>query len=245
MIGSNLDKERSETHELNFGSKVISFSVLYRKRKTLAISVHPDASVCVIAPEGQQLTAIKGKVLKRAPWILKQKRYFSEFLPKQPAKKFVTGETHRYLGKQYRLKVIKASSERVSLKGRFLTVYCTKGASPADVKRLLTRWYRERAEDRFQKSLNRCFESFAKFMVEPPQLKVRRMSKRWGSCIQGTIVLNPELVKASTRCIDYVVMHELCHLRIMDHSTKFYNMLTKLMPDWKEQKHKLETSANH
>jgi predicted metal-dependent hydrolase len=242
MIGSNLDKERPETHELNFGSKVISFSVLYRKRKTLAISVHPDTSVCVIAPEGQPLIAIKGRVLKRAPWILKQKRYFSEFLPKQPAKKFVTGETHRYLGKQYRLKVIKASSERVSLTGRFLTVYCTKRASQADVKRLLTRWYRERAEDRFQKSLDRCIKSFAKFMVEPPQLKVRRMSKRWGSVTSaGVIYLNPDLVKVSTQCIDYVVIHELCHLKVANHSSAFYRLLGKVLPDWKLRKNRLES----
>jgi len=244
-MSRNLLKGHPTTHQLNFGSKVICFSVTYRKRKTLAISVQPDTSVCVVAPEGQPLIAIKGKVLKRAPWILKQKRYFSQFLPKQPARKFVTGETHRYLGKQYRLKVVQRSTERVILKGGFITVYCGKGATQADVRRLVTGWYRQKAEERFQKSLDRCIKSFAKFKVNTPQLKVKRMSKRWGSCTtSGIIYLNPELIKASSECIDYVVVHELCHLQIMHHSSAFYRMLTGIMPDWQDRKETLEATTN-
>jgi len=242
-MSRNLLKEHPRTHQLNFGSKVICFSVIYRKRKTLAISVQPDTSVCVVAPEGQPLIAIKGKVLKRALWILKQKRYFSQFLPKQPARKFVTGETHRYLGKQYRLKVVKSSPERVSLKGRFLSVYCGKGATQADVKRLVTGWYRERAEERFQKSLDRCIKSFSKFKVKRPELKVKQMSKRWGSCTAaGLIYLNPDLIKTSSDCLDYVIVHELCHLKIKSHSPAYYRLLNRLMPDWEQRKLKLERS---
>jgi|688.fasta_scaffold192706_2 predicted metal-dependent hydrolase len=234
----DLLKTLPEKHEVNFGSKIISFALEYRPRKTLAISVYPDSTVRVIAPEGQSLTSIKGKVLKRAPWIVKQKFFFSQFQPKQPNKKFISGETHRYLGRQYRLKLLKGVQPRVTLKGAYITVY---SPNRDHTKRLLGEWYRQQAEINFKRSLARCFKLFNKYGLQPPKIKIKQMSKRWGSCTtNGTIYLNPELIKASSRCIDYVMVHELCHLRIKNHSAAYYRFLKKMMPDWEERKQVLE-----
>lgn len=240
-MSQELLKTIPEKHEVNFGSKIISFALEFRPRKTLAISVYPDSTVRVIAPEGQSLASIKGKVLKRASWIIKQKIFFSQFNPRQPSKKFIPGETHRYLGRQYRLKVLKGAAPRVTLRGAYITVY---SPNRDHTKRLLSQWYRQQAEIHFSRSLTRCLKLLNKYSLQPPTIKIKQMSKRWGSCtISGTIYLNPELIKASSRCIDYVMVHELCHLRIKNHSSAYYRLLRKVMPDWEERKQQLEDSS--
>lgn len=240
-VRKNLVKTKPKIEKVRFGSQVISFSLHYSSRKTLAINVHPDTSVSVIAPTGQKIDAIKGKVLKRGPWILKQRRFFSRFLPRQPDRRFVSGETHRYLGRQYRLKVLKGTVESVSLRGRYLCATLQERTNSGQIKALLTKWYRDHAEVQFQGSLECCLDKFRRLQLSVPTIKLKRMSKRWGSCTKGGIIyLNPDLVKAPKQCIDYVMTHELCHLKHRSHDKDYYRLLTKLMPDWEERKQKLE-----
>ena len=93
-------------HSIQYGHSTIEYDLTFSPRKTLAIDVHPDLSVAVQAPEGTELADIEAKVRKRAPWILRQQRQFEVYLPKLPPRQYDSGETHRYLGRQYRLKVI-------------------------------------------------------------------------------------------------------------------------------------------
>lgn len=243
---NDLLKTTSKLHRVKFGSEVIGFSVEFRQRRSLAISVHPDLSVVVVAPEDQSLSEISAKVKKRAPWILRQKHYFSKFLPKQPNRRFVSGETHKYLGKQYRLKVISGRAQKVVLSRGYLLVTSRKPTDSDAVRELLYSWYKEHAQRQFQLSLARTFKEFRKYDLVLPAIKIKRMAKRWGSCAaNGTIYLNPELVKAPLKCIDYVLVHELCHLIIRNHSSSFYRLLKKMMPDWELRKNALEGTQIH
>ena len=103
------------TYSVQYGNTLISYEVSFAARKTLAIEVHPDLRVTVRAPEGSELETIQQKVKKRVPWILRQQRQFESYLPKLPPRQYVSGETHRYLGRQYRLKVSNSEAERVKL----------------------------------------------------------------------------------------------------------------------------------
>jgi hypothetical protein len=242
-VKNDLLKTTSKLHKVNFGSEIISFSLEFRQRKSLAISVHPDLTVAVIAPEDQPLSKISAKVKKRAPWILRQKHYFSKFLPKQPPRKFVSGETHKYLGKHYRLRVIAGKTQKVVLSRGFFIVTTPDRKDSAAVRALLQSWHKEQAERHFQLSLIRSFKLFKKYKLDLPDIKIKRMAKRWGSCTaNGTIYLNPDLIKAPKKCIDYVLVHELCHLIIRNHSSAYYRLLKKMMPDWEERKSILESS---
>jgi predicted metal-dependent hydrolase len=243
-VKSALLKSPSKLHRVNFGSEVILFSLEFKERKSLAISVHPDLSVSVTAPTDQPLIKISAKVKKRAPWILRQKHYFSKFLPKQPPRKFISGETHKYLGKHYRLKVIKSKKEHVTLKRGLILVSTPNRGDSRAVHSLLSGWYREQAERHFNDSLERCLKLFRKFNLNTPQVKLKKMAKRWGSCTSnGTIYLNPDLIRASKKCLDYVMVHELCHLKIRDHSRAYYRLLKRVMPDWEERKVHLEQTV--
>jgi hypothetical protein len=226
-----------------FGGGGIEYWLRRSKRKTLAISVRPDASVLVTAPGGAGLEAVAAKVRKRAVWIRRQQAYFGRFLPKLPPRQYVSGETHRYLGRQYRLKVVRGPDEGVKLRGRFIWVETARPERRGRVRGLVEAWHVLHARERFTRSLGECLARFHG-RVGTPQLRLRRMPKRWGSWTQrGVIYLNPELVLAPASCIDYVVTHELCHLVHAPHGQAFYGLLRRVMPDWEERKDRLERAA--
>lgn len=226
--------------ELTYGSRTISFELTYTDRKTLGITVNPDLSVQVKAPKDASLDSIFQKVEKRASWILEQKRYFLAFEPRNTSYLYKSGESHYYLGRQYRLKIEEGKAEEVFYRGRYLKVE-TKNKSPEHIKKLLDIWYRERAKIKFAEYAEPLIERFKEYKVEPKELYIQHMKSRWGSCTaKGNIILNPELVKAPRACIEYVIIHELCHLMHRNHTKAFFALQSREMPDWEKWKMKLE-----
>ncbi|MEQ8906414.1 SprT family zinc-dependent metalloprotease [Ekhidna sp.] len=226
--------------QVEYGNTQLEFELDRSGRKSLAIEVHPDLSIYVKAPIDSSLDDIKERVIKKGKWIAKQKIYFEQFLPRTPEREYVSGETHLYLGKRYVLKLRKSDRKSVKLKGGQLIVTGPK-QDPLSIKSELSSWYYTKAKTRFRESIISNVIKFKKFGTEQPPLVVKRMSKRWGSCTpNGRIVLNPEIIKTPGRCIDYVVIHELCHLIHPNHSKDFYDIQTEMMPDWERWKLKLE-----
>jgi predicted metal-dependent hydrolase len=224
------------------GDKQIPFTVEFRKRAKLAITVHPDMRVQIAAPTGSDMDAVLARVENRAGWISKQLRYFEQYQPTQPAPRYVSGETHLFLGRQYRLKVRQAESPGVKLIGRFFFVYTENRNDPQEVQNLLEAWYRDHAERLFTVRLRATLDSTKALAIKAcPTLLIRRMERRWGSCTKaGNILLNVDLIKAPIHCINYVIMHELCHLKVHNHGDEFYRLLTRCMPDWESRKRRLE-----
>jgi len=226
------------THFIQFGSRKIDFHLEYSNRRSLGISVTPEMEIIVKAPFDGKIEKIKELVKKRAPWILKQQSFFLGFYPKTPVRRYVSGETHLYLGRQYQLKVMQSEKNAVRYTGRFIEVY-TKDKSLAG--EALKQWYRERAKIKFAEIAEPFIQRFKKYKVEPAGIYLQEMSARWGSCTpKGKIILNPELIKAPRACIEYVIVHELCHLVHHDHTRKFMELQAKEMPDWEKWKTKLE-----
>lgn len=223
---------------IQFGSKEIVFELLYQERKSLGITVHPDRRVTVRAPLDTPFERVLELIRKRAPWILKQQSYFLSFEPLTPERKYVSGETHLYLGRQYRLKIFDATLDKVKLKGGFIEVH-TRNRSKT--KELVLEWYKKHAEEKFREIADPWIELFKKYGVEPSQVVIKQMDMRWGSCTpKGKIILNTELIKAPKGCIEYVIVHELCHLIHHNHSAAFFELQTKEMVDWVKWKERLE-----
>ncbi|MBW7868293.1 MAG: M48 family metallopeptidase [Brumimicrobium sp.] len=230
---------------IQFGSKKIEFNLVFAERKTLGITVTPEMDVLVKAPINAPLPKIKEKVKKRASWILKQQNFFLSFQPKMSARKFINGETHLYLGRQYRIKVMplskKTPDESIKLKGGFIEVYTN---TKTNVKPLLEAWYKQKAEEKIRPLTLDLFSSFTerhRLNDVPFQFSLRSMRLRWGSCSsKGKITLNPELIKAPKGCIEYVITHELCHLIHYNHTQKFFDLQEKEMENWEKWKMKLE-----
>ena len=229
-------------HRLFYGSDSIPFAVEFRSHQRLSIHVYPDGRVEVIAPKGRKIEEIFQRVKKRAPWIAKQRAHFETFRPLPQKKRFVSGETHLYLGRQYRLKVRAEENESVKLKGQFLMVSVAEQTNIQRVESLLDNWYRTHAEKIFQARLDWCLNNALSLQLGSPRYSIRRMTRRWGSCTKaGNILLNLELVKTPLQCIEYVIMHELCHLLIHNHTPAYYRLLTRCMPDWSQRKARLDT----
>ncbi len=227
---------------LTYGQKKVDYSVSRRERSTLEISVYPDSSVEVIAPMDASDQAIEGRVKRRLKWITRQQRGFENFYPKPSPREYVSGESWLYQGRQYRLKVIENEGpSTVALRRPLLTVETPVRGDRDAVKKALDAWYRKRAQERLKVRYQQCSKEVQAYGIEAPSMHLQHMSKRWGSYApSGRILLNPELVKAPTECIDYVILHELCHVKHRGHDKQFYKLLQRVAPDWLRLKYKLE-----
>jgi predicted metal-dependent hydrolase len=228
---------------VSYGRETIEFSHCHVDRKTLEIAVHPDQTVVVKAPLGVEPAEVQRRILRRAKWIIKQRNFFRQFDPRTPMRSYVSGETHLYLGKRYRLKVRSGKHDEIKLVKGYFEIQVKGRVSSDKVKSLLDGWYSQRATLRFSESLDRCLSWFKRPTLLKPRMQIKHLKKRWGSLSsKGMLTLNIDLIRASRECIDYVITHELCHLQCKDHSPKFYKLLGKIMPDWKGKKQRLEVT---
>ena len=227
--------------QIEYGTELIEFTLRYSLRRTLSIHVHPDASVEVVAPAKTPLRTIKNKVRRRAAWILEQQQQFRRIEPVPQPKEYVGGETHLYLGRQYRLKIMEGIPTHVELKGRFFEITLPDKSDTQKAKALLDNWYRQHALAKLQERLDFFYDLLTREDIPYPILELRRMPKRWGSCTpEGKILLHPDLIQKPIYCIDYVILHELCHLKEHHHGKEFYALLSKYMGDWEWRKERLE-----
>ena len=235
----------SETqHAITYAGESIPFHLSYTKRKSLEIAVHPNGSVVVKAPLGADETLVESLVYKRVRWIRRQIRYFAQFEPRTPKRRFVGGESHLYLGRKYRLKIRPSATDEVLLKRGFFHIRAVDD-KPEHIAMLLEAWYRSKADVHFAQVFEECWHLCKKRGMDKPLLKIRKMKTRWGSFSRkGGVTLNLELIKAPRECIEYVVVHELCHLFHLNHGPEFYILLEQFIPDWTKRKYRLETALS-
>ena len=152
----------------------------------------------------------------------------------------ISGETHLYLGRQYRLKIRYEQQFDTHIKDGYIWIYAN---SPQHAKKKLDDWYRMQAKHHFKQRLQVCLSQVPNAVM--PTLQIRKMKKRWGALSSsGIMTLNTDLIRASVDCIDYIIIHELCHQRYMNHSKQFWQYLDTVHPNWQKIKHKLETSLS-
>lgn len=233
-------------YSVAYGDERILFSVRFlpRPQRRVAIHVMPDGVVQVDAPEGAVLLEVKHAVRQRAGWVWQQLQAQRERKLHVLPREYVSGETHFYLGRRHMLKVqpTHGVSSGVRMWRGCLEITTTKRDALA-VRRLLEAWYRERAAEVFARVIAEMAPRMGIRQVLP-SARLLAMRTQWGSCSsKGEVLLNPHLVKAPKACIEYVVAHELCHLREHNHSERFYRLLGQVLPDWAERKAELDGLA--
>jgi predicted metal-dependent hydrolase len=236
---------------ITYGDEIIGFSIRFvakpaRAKPRVAIHVHPNGTVKVDAPEGTDASAVVAAVRRRARWIWQRQNEYRERTKHVLPREYVSGESHFYLGKRYLLKVIlhrKAAQGVKLLRGRLEVTTQSKDAE--GVRGLLDVWYRQRAEEVFLRRMVECVAN-VRWLKAAPEFRLLNMRTQWGSCSpKGDVLLNPQLVKAPRPCVDYVILHELCHLKIHNHSPQFYALLAAMLPDWEERKSELDALAEN
>jgi predicted metal-dependent hydrolase len=228
-----------EKHQIEYANKIIDFVVKRKKVKNVNLNIKPDMTIEVTANDRVPLDFICDFVKTKGAWILKNVKTFKDVQPyRHSEREYVSGETFKYLGKQYRLRVMQEEEEKVKYFRGFIYLYVKDTENVNRKAKLIDEWYREKAQKTFHESLDKMFPLVQKYGVEKPNIDLRSMKARWGSALteKNTILLNTELIKAPKYCIDYVVLHELIHFKYNDHSDNFYKMLYSLMPDWEKRK---------
>jgi len=226
---------------LQFGSRRIPYRLTRKRRKHISIRVAPDLTVTVSAPLHAEDGRIHAVISKKARWIVRKLDEMEAFLPRPAPKQYISGETFCYLGRQYRLKVETGEKSPAKLKGKFILVSVPDRQDREAVKKAVECWYRQRAEETFARYLTKCSEITARHGIPEAALTLRKMRTRWGSCSsKGRITINTNLIQAPVHCIEYVIMHELCHLKHHNHSKSFYKLLTQCMPDWQKRRDPLQ-----
>lgn len=227
---------------ISYGSRKIALEFVRRKRRTIAITVRPDKKVDVFMPEYADIARVLKKVSAKAKWIARKLEYFEKNARHTTPREYVSGETHSYLGKKFRLRVRDSMHERVKKSGGFIYLYASKNRGVVYKKEMLYGWYKWQAEKKFASVLGERVKRLARYNIALPRFYVKSMKTRWGSCSpkKGRINLNIELIKAPKECIEYIIDHELMHFVHRNHDKRYYEMLTAVTPDWKERKEKLE-----
>ena len=233
---------------LTYGDERIDFSIKFRSRTSnrIVIHVNPDGVVIVDVPESTDVGEVMAAVRRRIRWVWQRLQACHERKRHVLPREYVSGESHFYLGKRYVLKVIESPSEpqEVKLLRGKLEVK-TRNKDAMKVRSLLEAWYRKRAGEYFSRRIANCVAK-APWLKSTPDFRLLTMRTQWGSCSpKGDLLLNPFLIKAPGPCVDYVIFHELCHLKEHNHSARFYELLGKLLPDWKKWKSELDELAEH
>lgn len=222
-----------------FGKHHIDFDLKYANRKSLGIKVHPDTSVLVTAPLDISLDKVKAALTKKAMWILKQKSFFLNMDTVDNELIIKSGYSVYYLGRQYKIVIENSFKDEVMYKGNLFLV-CLKKRE--DAQKVFELWFRQRAISKITEIAKPIIKKFSLKHEAPTDIFFQEMPTRWGSCtIKNKLIFNPKLIHTPKRCIEYVVMHELCHVIHKHHNNDFFELLTSMMHDWEKRKIKLDS----
>ncbi len=248
------DAPMQAEHFFLYGEERLSFRLVRRGtvRGNMRISVTPQGEIIVTADASTPLETVENALQHRGRWLLETKAYFRSQQAHALPHRFVGGETHFYLGRRHQLCIVDENGGKHVrlLRGKLVIPsrypwseeLAVVTSRTEEIRRRLEAWYRQRAEEVLPQYFERMLP-LVPWAARPP-LRLVRMKARWGSCTpQGVVLLNPDLVRAPRHCIEYVILHELCHLREHRHSPFFWQLLTQVCPDWQARRAELDSKA--
>lgn len=205
-----------------------------RRRKTAAIKVE-EGRVSVVVPKFATTPQVEELVTKKTRWI-REKLLLQRIHQAPKPKEYVSGECFTYLGRNYRLRVESGSSGSASLKNGRLVVHVPPSVQKRDhyIRNALTQWYRTHADQKLREKVDR----YAKIVgVHPTSVEIKTFKSQWGSCsVQGHVLFNWKIIIAPNWIVDYVVVHELCHLIEHNHSPQYWKCVERVFPDHRKCK---------
>ena len=230
-------------YTINNNAQIIDYEIRHRPTVTrrIHLEINNEGDLRVIAPRRMSRRAIHKTLQKRVGHV-------ARFLIKARARQrdlpeyfYTSGEQHLFMGRRYPLEILEQHGKRstVCLVDERIQVMIPEPTQDS-IRNKLENWYRQRAQQYFAERLAVYSQAAPWFRGDLLPMRLRRMKRTWGSCsAKGVITLNPHLVKASPECIDYVIAHEVCHLREHNHGKAFYVLQEQLYPAWREAKARL------
>lgn len=235
----------TETRRVMTPLGAMDYTLERKKVKNINLRVKHDGSVYVSAPKRVPVREIEGFIISRSEYIRRAAVYFAERDVKKAPPSYTDGEELMYLGSKLKLSLISDSREYAELCGEELQIHIRDTGNTQRVKKLVDGWYDKQCREVYCEIALEVWRRFMKYGVALPQLKIRSMTSRWGSChyTKGIITLNRRLIEAPRHCIEHVVTHEFCHFIHPNHSKEFYALLGAECPHWRESKNELEKTV--
>jgi len=219
-----------ESYVEHKGRRIV-YQLVRARRRSIGIRVGVDGGVTVRAPAGVPVRTIQRAVAARGDWILATQERVRSLAPEA---RYAEGAVHHLLGEPLRLAIRGAECPYVAAQGNSLVVHVASETGPEAIRDAVEDWYRERAREHFARRLAALWSVFEPRGAAPPTIRVRMMRSRWGSLSPaGVVTLNGHLMRAPDECIDAVIFHELCHLRVRGHGPDFYDELARYVPEWR------------
>ena len=212
----------------------IEYSIVFSRRRSISILVGPGKGVIVRAPFRTSLKTIEKFVQEKSPWIKKNIDRLSGLERINHGKKYIEGEPHLFLGREYILSIKESDKSSVRLFDNTIEAGLKEKDNHASIKSLMEKWYRKKAQELISVKMTEILLKYRGYNFYPSKVTVRALRSRWGSCTsKRKITINSELIKLNESFIEYVIIHELCHLKYHNHGKEFYSLLGELFPDYK------------
>ncbi len=213
----------------------IEFKVIYSGRRTIGISVLPDSSVIVRVPYLTSLKTIIRIANEKYGWVLKHRDNYRKLDNSSMNRSYTSGEAHLFRGNESILRIEKSGKSYIRFYDNTIELGTERTDDARIIKSLLYKGYKNEALIHFPDLMNKVLSEHENQMFKPKGLVIRTMKRRWGSCSnKGIITLSTELIKLADLFIEYVITHELCHLKHHNHGKEYYKLLSELFPDYKQ-----------
>jgi predicted metal-dependent hydrolase len=226
----------SNKNIININGKEIEYLVERKKVKNLKLIIKADLSLRVVSPYNLTYKEINSFVNKKVNWISNKLEHFRT-LNKLPGQEYKTGNVISFFDRKFTLEVIASPEQVIKISGDRMIIKVIN-TDEEIIEDIIDGWYRIHSKYYFNQIIENCLPKFEKYGIKKPLFSVRKMKRSWGSCSKSKnkIILNSKLAGKSMKYIEFIVMHELCHLIHPNHSKNFYGLLTLLFPEWKERK---------
>ncbi len=226
-----------------YGTQRIEFSVIFRKRKTLSIEVEAPNIITVIAPEGATEDRILETVKTKSKWIVQKLFEIKEMEYRKREKQYVNGESFIYMGRNYSLQIVQDDKVKLPeaklIRGKFYVYTYSKDDNK--IKQALENWYKDKAKEKLHERVE-YYQNY--FDIKPTKIIVKDQRKRWGSCTgEQELLFNWRCIMAPSPVLDYIVVHEMCHLIHKNHSKEFWQLLKRVLPDYEDRKARLRDNG--
>jgi predicted metal-dependent hydrolase len=213
---------------------MINYKIIFSGRRSIGISIGPDSGVIVRAPHRTSLKTIENLIQSKSAWIKKHLENQSSLIQISRNREYKDGESHYFGGRQYSLRIVQSANSYVRHYENIIEIGVRAKEEKEKVRLLLEKWYKKMAEELFREKLHELLSKYSHYSFSLTGFGVRAMKGRWGSCTsKGKITLSTELVKLDDKYSEYVILHELCHLKHHNHGPEYYHLLSEVYPEWK------------
>jgi len=218
----------------------IAYKVVYSRRRSIGISVGPDSGVTVRAPYRTSLKTIESLVISKSSWINKHLKNYKSAVRIDNHKVYGDGAMVLFRGKEFQIRIVESKTNTVKQSDNIIEIGLRNISEKEKAGLLVEKWFKVVAEEIFRQKFNEILVRFGNYNFSPTEFTVRALKRRWGSCSsKGKITISSELVKLDDIYLEYVILHELCHLRHHNHGKEFYKLLSEVFPDWKQRRGEL------